>query len=402
MALMISLVAMMILTFIAMEVSRDTSVDYLVASQQVNRIKAYYAAKAGVEISLLRIMLYKQAVAAFGDALGGNTGMLDPIWAFPFMWPPTMLDAMTEVDKSTIKDAVDESFMSGQYLATIQPEGGRIDINDLGSDVKALKKSMIQQIVKIFQAEVEHNEDFADKYKGFNFEEVANNIADYIDEDSQSLNGGDESAPYRDVREEGLTMPPNRPLRTVDELHQVGGMTDEFYNVLAPRLTVHGSKGINVNYADKGTLMTLDVTMTDEAVDKAIARRSNPKIGGPFKGDQDFFGFLQPFGVDVKAIQDSKVPLLYDQEFNFRIVSTGISSNVQRTITVVTYDFPNLADRLAEMLNKQDEQDKGQAGGSNQQNPNSSNPNDPAAKQTQKNKIKSAKGRPTVVSWEEN
>lgn len=386
-ALLIALFAMALLVFIAMEVSYDTSVDYVVAAQQVNRIKAYYAAKSGVELSLLRIMLYKQAMAAFGDSLGANKGMLDPIWSFPFMWPPTALGGKaTEVDKDMIKEAVDSALMQAQYAATIGPEGGKLDINDLGSDLKALKKTMIAQVVKIFGSEKEHNEAFAKKYAGVRFEEIANNIADYIDEDRESLNGGDEGAGYKDLGEKDVTMPPNRPMRTIEELHQVAGMTDDFYKILAPRVTVFGTKGINVNYAQKDVLMALDVTMTDEAADKIIARRGDPKLGGPFKDDDDLFGYIRSYGVNVKNIQDAKVPLLYEQEFNFRISSTGFASNVKREIIAVTYDYVNLTGRLAQLMDDQAALDQGQL----------TNTNVP------KRKIEGAKGRPAVVYWEEN
>nr|HMN67690.1 hypothetical protein [Bdellovibrionales bacterium] len=89
-AMLIAMFAFTLLSFIAIEVAYDTSVDQVVSSQQVNRVRAYYAAKAGVEISLLRVMLYKQAIAAFGDTLGANKSLLDPIWAFPFAWPPAI------------------------------------------------------------------------------------------------------------------------------------------------------------------------------------------------------------------------------------------------------------------------------------------------------------------------
>jgi general secretion pathway protein K len=389
-ALLITLFAMTLLTFIAMEVGYDTQVDYIVARQQVDRIRAYYAAKSGVEISLLRVMMYKQVIQAFGNNPAVPKQMLDPIWAFPFMWPPTAMGGkMTEVDKSVMGELVAESFMTAQYSTTITPEGGRIDINDLGSPSKGLKKAMIQQLLKVFTSEMEHNEAFADKHRGENFEEIVNNIADYIDEDKESLNGGDESAPYRDIKEPGVDMPPNRSLRTIDELHQVAGITDEFYNMLAPRLTVYGTKGINVNYADKQTLLSLDKTMSNEAVDKLISRRNNPKEGGPFKTEQDLFNFLTSFSVDVKAIQESKVPLLFDQEFNFRITSTGIAGNVRREITAITYDYPSLAARYADIIHKQKQLDQGitSAAGLSGGGPNAA---------------KAAKGRPTVVSWEEN
>src|SRR5262249_3710668 len=149
MALLIALFAMTLMTFIAVEVSYDTSVDYVVAAQAVNRIRAYYAAKSGVELSLLRIMIYKQVMASLGDSLGANKNMLDPIWQFPFMWPPTAAGTgkATEVDKDMLKESIDESIMQGQYATTISPEGGKIDINDLGSDLKGLKKAMIHQVL---------------------------------------------------------------------------------------------------------------------------------------------------------------------------------------------------------------------------------------------------------------
>lgn len=417
-ALLIAMFAMMLLTFIAIEVSYDTTVDYVVASQQVNRIKAHYAAKAGVDISLLRIMLYKQVISQFGDQLsaaGAGKQQLDIIWNFPFMWPPTGLysntKGSTSVEKDMVQKVVKDSLMTSSYAATISPEGGRLDINDLGSPSDSMKKKMMAQVVKIFLSEVEHNEKFAEKYRGFRFEELVNNIADYIDEDMQGSGGGDEKSPYRDWDDKDYEMPPNRPLRTVDELHMVAGMNDDFFNVLAPRITVFGTKGVNVNYAEKDTLMALDPSMTEEAVRKIIERRNDPKIGGPFNDPKDFFGFIQGYGVNAKAIEQSGIPLLFDQEFNFRIVSTGLAANVRREITAITYDYTNLTGRFADILDK-DDQDKGktpeqiqqqqQQQAQQQQQDQSKQGANQQQQGTQKKKILPAKGRPAVVYWEEN
>ncbi|MBX3022405.1 MAG: general secretion pathway protein GspK [Bdellovibrionales bacterium] len=409
MALLMALVALSLLYFIAMEVSYDSIVDYTVTRQQVERIKARYAAKAGVELSLLRIMLYKQAVAGLGQSLGNQVNMLDPIWQFPFMWPPTLAlqgaDNVTEVDKSMLNAAVKESLMDAQYTTTITPETGSFDLNDLGSDLKGYKKLVNQQVLNIFKTEMQNNEEFQRKYSGYRFEELVNNIADYIDEDSESLNGGDESAPYRDLPDKVIKMPPNRPLRTMDELHQVAGMTDELYNLLVSRSTIFGAKGINVNYASKDVLMSLDVTMTSEAVDKVIQRRSDPKLGGPFKDDNEFFAFLSSQGVNTRTLQESKYPFFYEIPFNFRIVSTGLSANVKRDITAIVFDYPNLTGRFADMITEQEKQDLGTAGNppatpAPTPTPGSPAPGGAPAAATQK--IQASKGRPTVVYWEEN
>ncbi len=397
-ALMIALFAMMILTFIAIEVSYDTTVDYVVASQQVNRIKAHYAAKSGIEISLLRIMLYKQAYAAFGANFPDNKSMLDPIWSFPLMWPLVAPSKnISEVDKGLIKDVTKESLMTSQYTTTISPEGGRLDLNDLGSPNLNRKKAMIAQVVKVFKSEVEHNEDFADKYSGYRFEELVNNIADYVDEDKESLNGGDESAPYRDIDDKEIEMPPNRSFRTADELNMVGGMTEDFYRVLAPKITVFGTKGVNINFTDKQTLMSLDPSMTEEAVAKVLERRSNPKLEGPFKDEKDFFTFIQGFGVNYRAIEESKVPLLFDVEFNFRVVSTGLAANVKREITVITYDFDNLVEPYGKLLQEEEDRKSGKPPDAPKDDKTT-----PDKSPDKTKKIQGAKGRPSVVYWEEN
>lgn len=409
MALLMAIFATTLMIFLAVEVSYDTSVEFLVASQQVNRIRAYYAAKAGVEISLLRILIYQKAIAQFGSQLGSNKTMLDPIWQVPFAWPPVLPEDFSSVDRDRINSSVEESSFDGQFVATIAVEGGKIDINDLGSEVKSLRESTRKQILTMFEAERENNEVFSDEYYGYDFEELLNNIQDWIDTDEESLNGGGpENSEYSDIEDREF-IPPNAPFKTIEELNMVAGMNADFFRVLAPRITVFGVKGVNVNYAPKEVLMGLAPTMTEEAAGKVIARRSNPEEGGPFQGDDDFFGFLQAERVDVSPIQESKIPLYYDAVYNFRITSTGQFANVNREIEAVTYDFENLKERYIEIVNKEEEtkpegeDDSGSGSGSGEDSAGddtSNNPNNPS--QPNKPQIKIPKGRPTVVYWKEN
>lgn len=405
MALLMALTAIVLMSFIAVEVSYDTNVEYLLASQQVNQLKAYYAARAGVEISLLRVLIYKKAMATFGSQLGSNKSMLDPIWSFPFSWPPMLPDEMNSVDKGMIQSVVEESSLKAQYLATISAEGGKIDLNDLGSDIESLQKSTKAQVLKIFESEMQNNEDFSRDMLGYNFEELVNNIIDWIDENEESLNGGPESGYYREVTSEFI--PPNQPFKTLEELHMVAGMTDDLYRILAPRVTVFGVKGININYASKDVLMGLDPTMTEEAADAVIQRRNNPQEGGPFQSEEDFFGFLRTFGVDTQALESTGIPLLFDAEYNFRIQSTGQFANVTREITVVTYDFENLTERYITLL-EQEEQQNNQGenpdpgSGSSSPDGNNTNAGNSGNNSGGNQQIKIPKGRPTIVYWEEN
>lgn len=410
MALLMAIFATSLMIFLAVEVSYDTSVEYLVASQQVNRLRAYYAAKAGVEISLLRVLIYKKAMHQFGKQLGSQASMLDPIWQIPFAWPPILPEDLSSVDKELISDKVEESAFDGQYVATIAVEGGKIDINDLGSEIKSLREATRKQILTIFESEMENNQEFQDENYGTDFNEVLNNITDWIDEDDKAVQGeGPERAEYSEFTDSEF-IPPNAPLKTIDELNMIAGMTPEYFKLLAPKLTIFGVKGVNINYAPEDVLMGLAPTMTEEAVGKIISRRNNPEEGGPFTNDDDFFGFLQAERVDPTPIQESKIPLYYDTIYNFRIRAEGQFSNVSRVIEVVTYDFENLKERYIEIVNKDEEEKKKDQEGDKASDPDpdggqtgadDSQGTNPSADK-EKNKIPPPKGRPTVVYWKEN
>lgn len=397
-AILVALFAIMLMIFVATEVSYDTTVEYVVARQQVNRLKAYYAARAGVEISLLRILIYKKAVASLSDAMGADKiqsqlPMLDPIWSMPFTWP-VPIDAVSGGDKTALEDILKESIFDGQYLSTISSEGGKIDINDLGSVSKGLREATKQQLLKIFTTQVESDDSFRKMYRDFKFEELVNNMMDWVDEDSTSLNGGDERDKYA-TRSDFI--PPNAPFKTIKELNMVAEMNEDFYNLLKDRVTIFGTKGVNVNYAPKEVLAALDESMKEDVVNAVLKRRSDPNEGGPFPNEKEFLGFIARLGANVNAIQKSGIPLIFGPEYNFRITSDGMFGNVRRTITAVTFDISNLKARYLDMLDKevQNNAGGGKKSGSDGQDKGKGQDTGETVK------IVPPKGRPTVVYWEE-
>lgn len=394
-AMLLAIFSLILMISIAVEVSYDSSVEYLVAAQQVNRLKAYYNAKSGVEISLLRILLYKKAMATFGKDLGKNASMLDPIWQFPFAWPPVIPAEASSVDKDQIQTAVKDSTIEGSFVATIASEGSRIDINDLGAfgeEGKKLKEATKKQILEIFTGQIENDEEFRKEYSNFKFDELVNNITDWIDEDAESLNGGDEKGQYPDVQSEFI--PPNKPFKTLEELHMVAKMDDKLFAILAPRITVYGVKGINVNYATGDVLKSLDSRITDEMVQKILKRRGTPDEGGLFGSADDFYEFVKNLGVDIKPKGEiPAIPILTGTEFNFRITSTGIFANSTREITAITYDFENIKQQYMKFI-----AEKPKDGNPPPENPPPTNPpNNPTAAAPA-----IPKGRPSVVFWSEN
>jgi general secretion pathway protein K len=414
-ALLIAIFSLTLMVFIATEVSYDTNVEYVVASQGVNRLKAYYAARSGVEISLLRILIYKKALAAFGDQLGNNKSMLDPIWKFPLAWPPSkFIPEGTEVstaDREQIVKVEAESNFDAQYFTSIENESAKIDINDLGSSVKSVRESAKSQLIKAFAVDLENNEDFEEKFRDFKFEELVNHIIDWMDEDKESLNGGDESSYYPDANRDFV--PPNQPLKTMDELHLIEGMTDDIYDWLQQRITMYGAKGIDINSMDEKLLRSLDSQINDDVIEALNERRNDPDEPESFASVDEFLEFLDGQGVNTDDFNKDGVPLTAGQLYNFRIVSTGEYAGTTREIEVVTYDIDDMVDRLVDLMEKEDEKngkkkdektkpkEDGEDGKKDGETDPSKDPDKDKGKKDDKNKTKTPQGRPTIVYWNE-
>ena len=159
-ALITAITALTLMTYIAMEVTYDTQVEYVINAEHLNRIKAYYAARSGLDISLLRIKIYQTLQQSLGKNLPTN-GMVEQIWQFPLMWPLQLPDGLNEVDKDQIKDKTKESLLDSSFSTVISDEGSKIDLNNLVSPSDSLREITKKQILTIFENKVKSDEAFA-------------------------------------------------------------------------------------------------------------------------------------------------------------------------------------------------------------------------------------------------
>lgn len=397
-ALLMAIFSMTLLTTIAVEVQYGTQVESLSASQSLNRLRAYYAAKAGVEISLFRILIYKKAIAQFGKDLGANASILDKIWQMPLPWPlPVPKDAMGTT-KDEVNKVLKESIFDGKYMTTIENESSKIDINDLGSQSKNLREATKAKIINLFNSSLKDESNWAENHQGYDFEKLVNNMIDWVDEDKVGSNGGDEDSLYAEIKDTS-DLPPNQPFKTLQELHMVAGMEDSFYDILAPNITVYGSKAINVNQAPKEVLMSLDPSIDKNIAEKIIERRNDETKGGPFLDEKDFFSFLENLGIRTAGLVEKNIPLEFDSILNFRITSVGNYSNMSRKVVAIAYDFDRVKDRLKNILTK--EKNGGQPPDQSPTPTPAPAPGQPATGPAEA-KTPAPKGRPQVVYWFEN
>lgn len=355
-ALMVAIFFTLFLMFLVTQISTTTISEYLVANKELKRVQAYYASDACMELSLLRIKLFQQAQSALGSQIP-DPSMLDLIWQFPMSWPPAIPQGMNSVVADEMKQAAKVSLMKSSWTAQIQSEGGKIDLNDLASPSQTVAQATRKQLMDVVQRELQDNRDFADKYSGYRFEEMFNNIADWIDPDNESRNGGPESGFYSSLGNNRV--PPNQGLKTMQELHLIAGMNDDIYNLLKDRVTIYGIKGINPNQAPQEVLKSLDISMNDNVIKDVLERRNDPKLGGPFKTEEDFLGFIQGRGANTQAIKATGVAFSFDPTMNFRIECFGQVGDVTRKSTAVVFDFDRVKNRLSQFVTK-DQQQSGQ------------------------------------------
>lgn len=399
-ALLLAMTSLILMVFVASEVSTDSSIEYVVNSQEINRIKAYYSARSSLDLALLRIKVYQQASNM--NLPPSFKQQLNQIWQFPFAWPLPITADTSLATKDDVEGAVKASIFDGQYTHTIIDEGSRIDVNDLASPSKTLRAITKKQIMTIFESKIQNDEKFRAVYQNFNFGELVNRIADWMSDVNSSENGGDKKSAFQSL---GENYPPNRGFRTLDEMRLVPGMTEEFFNLMAPSITIYGSKAINPNTSSQQVLKSLDPGITEEAITEALARRDDPDKGGPFKGASaedcrsDFKQFIESRGARLSPEFD-KIPFQCESVINFKIEAVGMTGSgkgaVQKKITAYVMNTSKAAATVKSYLDKEKEeqrkQDQAAGGGPDVKPAPSPKPSAPEAL---------PKGRPRIVYWSE-
>lgn len=361
-ALMLALSFVALISFVLFEISKETLFESLSTSQDIHELRAYYAARAGEDISLLRIKTYHMVISqieAAGPMAAPFKEKASILWEFPFIWPPILPDTASLVAKNQLNVTLKESFFKKVAFApVIQDLGGLIDLNALDSPSESLAESTRTMLIEIYRKKIEDDEEFSSNYSYSDIERVINNITDWIDEDSESLSGGSESSSYasRDLR----NIPPNQHFKSLDEVLLVEGMSSELFDVIKDSITIIGSPGININTANKRVLRTLDPRLTDELIDKIIQDRQNPDHG-PYN-ENLFKGFIESELGDFSEFNPHKIPIFYSAMVNFKIESIGSSGKIIKTIETYVYDESPLIKAMVEGLKSREEKEKAEEG----------------------------------------
>ena len=190
---------------------------------------------------------------------------------------------------------------------SINDESGKINVNKITDDMRS-------SFVRVLTAY---------KLKQFVAETITDSILDWLDEDDlHHINGAEKdfyaalSDPYE---------PKNGPFESIEELTLVKGVTPQIFDLIRDHLTIYGSGKVNVNFASKEVLLYVPA-ITEEIADSIIQLR---KKRGNIKTLSALKEIFRHFGIIGKDYEEAMKYLTLDSSEYIVINSIASSGKIK-------------------------------------------------------------------------
>ncbi len=192
------------------------------------------------------------------------------------------------------------SDFQGNIIVNVEDENSRFNLNSIIHENQLLNRDAYNLFKRLL------------KNLGLP-EELADNVADWIDKDNE---------PRRLDSEEGAK---NSSIESIDELLLIKGFNEEIYIKLIPYITVYAidranPQLININTASETVIISIADGITKDLAQKIILAR-------PFQSVSDVERIAQGLGLGPTKI--------VVKPSNFRIISIAEESNIKRVIESV-------------------------------------------------------------------
>jgi type II secretory pathway component PulK len=226
---------------------------------------------------------------------------------------------------------------------TIEDAGARLNLNALfkdGAPADSATETYLVALLERWIEELERSGGPADpsQRRAYDAEELAHNLMDYVDADSERVKGGDEDEPYLERR------PPqraaNRALLSLDELGAVEGFDAALVETLRPYVDVYpwagSNTGINPNTAPPWVLALLYTGTSGDyrfATEDEVRRILEAREGGSLLcADEANDASCTPLR---SVLTDGVYPLPSFEADVFRVTAEAEAGDTQRSASAV-------------------------------------------------------------------
>lgn len=269
MALMWVMVVFAVLTVTVVDFLDDTRVNYALAVNQSDDMKAYFNARSGIELQKLGLLFQNElSQDPFLGRMVTNSNF--QVWEIMGLILPLITSGELQTPLGSVQVRRMEESFEGPYadFGTIhysrpEPEEGKININAFASF--DLNRELLQRFCHMIappqwerSLSISDSRAIADRF------DVIGAIIDYVDPDNDLStidenceftggSAGGESSRYRNLDYESK----NQPLTTLGELRLVPGVTDAFMEQFGDKMTVYpiADNALYINQADATVLL---------------------------------------------------------------------------------------------------------------------------------------------------
>ena len=276
MALLMVLASLALLSSVVVEFAYNSNVTYNLALNDLDRVQAFYLAESGINFTKLILKydkdaqdLAKQASKKLGknyqiqplyQMIPINTQMIRGLAGLTegdqegekkgaasepgaegeteqgLAQPSALEQGMAMIDSKAAQDFLD---FNGDFAAEVQEEEAKLNLNAFFTISPTQKNyDRLKSVLYHLLATDEFKGLFDDRYRGA--QDLAQNIADYIDKDEVHNEPGGEDRGREVVGGKNVEMK-NGKLLSLEELAMVPGMTDPVFQKLKEYVTVYGT-----------------------------------------------------------------------------------------------------------------------------------------------------------------
>jgi len=364
-ALIMVLLMLTLVTAVVVQFSYDAHIDYSLAANEADEVRAFYLARSGVNLYKL-ILTADQKIASNAQLkeLMASAGMGGfELWRMVPMIDTAMLRSVADPSvPDDVKEQLKERFggipfdelgkeggfldFDGDIHAEIEDEERKLNLNNLADDrLESPMDSPIGRALFGFVADPKWDPMF-DGYNALgerklDREEMIGNLIDWVDANQQGVSsGGTEDNLYTGYDERYTAK--NAKFDTLAEVAMVRGVDDDFMAAFSKRLTVFSNGKININTADAEMIAALilaysEVPLTTDQALETAKKLIEFRDLQPFSKPDEFIQFLKDsFGITFPAQGATGIKNRIDiQSRVFTIRSTGYAGEARVTITAV-------------------------------------------------------------------
>lgn len=269
-AMLITLVTIVLLSASVVEYTYSNRIHLSLASNERDRVKAYFLAKSSYNIAKL-LLSFQFALQSESRTTEDDMGQLIgramrrsnfQMYQYVdlFLGPFNSGKIESPIGGINLSDTGVEGFgnFAGEMTVRVVPEDGRININNFAKD-EIDEADLAQLCAMVLDPRYDEIFEVKDEFgELMDRAAVLQNIIDFIDPDEEGIllsnectirgKSGDELRPYN--RSENRTIRPrNRRLVDVSELYQVHGVSESFMDAFKDQLTVFNTGKPNLNVA---------------------------------------------------------------------------------------------------------------------------------------------------------